>query len=160
MRRLNTERGLTLIEAMVALAIAAFLALSAAPYFSDYVANSRLRESGNLLYAEALAAQAEAIKRNTTVRLSTSGSTVQVLDMTVVASPVTLRERQLASGVTAATSTVNFGAEGRPVPFGDSRSIDLSYSSASCSSDYRCPGLRVEAGGAVRLCANHLVSGC
>jgi type IV fimbrial biogenesis protein FimT len=40
----------------------------------DMVVNSRLRESGNLLFSEALLAQSEAIKRNTTVRVSTSAA--------------------------------------------------------------------------------------
>lgn len=159
MRHLNpAQRGLTLVELMVGLAIATFLALTAAPYFADYMANSRLREGGNLLYAEALLAQSEAVKRNATVRLQTSGDTISVIDRSVPASPVTLRTRTLSGGVTAATASVDFGSEGRPVPFGSTASIDLS-GTTTCSSDYRCPGLRVEAGGAVRLCGNHL-SGC
>ncbi|MFY9510803.1 MAG: GspH/FimT family pseudopilin [Rubrivivax sp.] len=160
MRHLNLRRarGLTLIELMVGLAIGTFLVLTAAPYFADYVANSRLREGGNLLYAEALVAQSEAVKRNATVRLQTSGSTITVIDRSTPATPVTLRTRVISGGVSAATATIDFGSEGRPVPFGTAGSIDLSSSSASCSSDYRCPGLRVDAGGAVRLCGNHLSS--
>ena len=80
MRQLNTARGLTLIELMVGLTIAAFLLMAAAPFFGDYIRNSRLREAGNALLGEALFAQSEAIKRNTTVRLSTSGATLQVID--------------------------------------------------------------------------------
>ena len=97
MRHLNParQRGVTLIELMVGLSIAAVLAMSAAPYFSDYIANSRLREAGNLVYSEALAAQSEAVKRNTTVRLATSGSSVLVVDMSNTAHPTTLRMRTL-----------------------------------------------------------------
>jgi type IV fimbrial biogenesis protein FimT len=160
MRRLNPQRGLTLIEAVVGLGIAAFLAITAAPYFADYAANSRLREGGHVLYAESLAAQAEAVKRNGTVRLSVDGGTVQVLDMAVPATPVVLRERLLSSSVTATTTTIDFNAEGRPLPFPSTASVNLSYSGVSCSADYRCPGLRVEAGGSIRLCANHLDSTC
>lgn len=145
------QAGLTLIEMMVTLTIAAFLLVSAAPFFADYMANSRLRESGHVLYAEALAAQSEAIKRNGTVRLSTAGGTVQVIDR-APAVPVVLRERTLATNVSAATATLDFGSEGRPVPFGTSGSINITMSGVTCSSDYRCPGLRVDAGGAVRLC--------
>lgn len=161
MRHLNVRparaaaRGLTLIELMVALAIGAVLLATAAPYMGDYITNSRLRENGNLLLSEALFAQSEAIKRNTTVRLTTSGSTIQVQDATVAAAPVLIRERATTGGITLPTATVNFGAEGRPTPFGTSAAIDV-VAPVSCSSELRCPGLRIDAGGAVRLCGNQL----
>ena len=160
MRHLSCQRGLTLVELMVGLAIGAFLMLTAAPYFSEYTTNSRLREGGNLVFGEALMAQSEAIKRNATVRLATDGTSVQVIDRSVPATPVVLRTRTLSGGVTAATGTVDFGSEGRPVPFGSSVSINLATSAGTCSGDMRCPGLRVDAGGAVRLCGNQLLSDC
>ncbi len=156
MRQLNPQRGLTLVELMVAVAIGAFLVLSASPYFADYASNSRLRESGNLLYAETLAAQSEALKRNAVVRLSTSGSTVQVIDRSVPATPVVLRERRFADGVSATTASLDFSSQG--LRLGDSGSINLSMSGITCSSDVRCPGLRVDAGGAVKLCADNTTS--
>lgn len=156
MRHLNPQRGLTLVELMVGLAIGGFLMMSAAPYFSDYVANSRLREGGNLLFAEAMAAQSEAVKRNTVVRLATSGDTITITDRTDTANPVTLRTRTAANGLQYATATLDFGSEGRPVPFGSTGSVDVGSANVTCSSDYRCPGLRVDAGGAVRLCTNKL----
>ncbi|MDP1532583.1 MAG: GspH/FimT family pseudopilin [Rubrivivax sp.] len=158
MRQLSParQRGLTLVELMVGLGIAAFLALSAAPHLADYATNSRLREAGNLLYSEALLAQSEAIKRNRPVRLASNGSTVQVLDIADPANPVQLRERTLPGNVSTANAALAFGSEGRPVPFGTSAAINLSISGITCSSDQRCPGLRVDAGGAIRLCANHL----
>ena len=162
MRHLNRagQRGLTLIELMVGLAIGAFLMLTAAPYFADFATNSRLREAGNLLYGEALIAQSEGVKRNATVRLSTSGTTLQVIDRSDITTPVVLRTRVLPVNVTTETATVDFGSEGRPVPFGTSASINLAISGATCTSDIRCPGLRVDAGGAIRLCGNQLSSGC
>lgn len=149
------QAGLTLVELMVALAIGALLLATAAPYLGDYITNSRLRENGNLLLSEALIAQSEAIKRNVTVRLSTSGTTIQVLDMTTPSSPVVLRERITTGGVSLPTATVNFGTEGRPLPFGTSASIDV-IATVVCSADLRCPGLRIDAGGAIRLCGNQL----
>ena len=149
---------MTLIELMVGLAIAASLLTAAAPYFADYGTNSRLREGGNTVLTEALFAQSEAIKRNRVMRLSTAGAAVQVLDMTVPATPVVLRERTLAGGVTAATATVDFSSQGWPVDF-TSAAINLAMSGITCSGDLRCPGLRVDAGGALRLCGNYL-SGC
>ncbi len=156
MRQLKPENGLTLVELMVAVAIGAFLVLSASPYFADYASNSRLRESGNLLYAETLVAQSEALKRNAVVRLSTNGSTVQVIDRSVPATPVVLRERRFSDGVSATTATLDFSSQG--LRLGDTGSINLSLAGITCSSDVRCPGLRVDAGGAVKLCADNTAS--
>jgi type IV fimbrial biogenesis protein FimT len=148
----------TLVELMVGLAVLAILVAAAAPFMGDLVANARLRESGNLLFGEALMAQSEAIKRNTRVRVSTAGNSVQVLDMTVPAAPVVLRQRTLTGDVLAPTATFDFGPEGRPSPFGTAVAINLSASGGTCSTELRCPGLRVDAGGAVRLCGNYQVS--
>ena len=150
----TAQRGLTLVEIAVAMAIGAILLAVGSPFFGDTMSNSRLRENGNLLLTEALITQSEAIKRNSTVQLSTSGSTIQVIDVSVPATPVVLRERLTSGGITLPTTTLTFGSEGRPVPFGSSASIDISASGVTCSSDLRCPGLRVDGGGAVRLCNN------
>lgn len=157
-RHTGVQRGMTLVELMVGIAVLAVLVAAAGPYMGDMVINSRLRESGNLLFSEALMAQSEAVKRNTTVRVSTNSASVQVLDMTVPASPVVLRTRTMPANVIAPTATFDFGPEGRPAPFGTAVSVNLTMSGAACSDDVRCPGLRVDAGGATRLCPNHLVS--
>ena len=102
-----------------------------------------------------LAAQSEAIKRNRVVRLSTAGTAVQVIDLTDPANPVVLRTRELASGVAVATASVDFGSQGWPSNL-TAVAINLSSTVVSCSSDHRCPGLRVEAGGAIKLCGNYL----
>ena len=154
MRQLSPRRhGLTLVEVMVAFAIASLLALAATPFFSDYGVNSRLREGGNLLYAEALFAQSEAIKRNRTVELVTTNDTVTVNDLADPANPVNLRTRTLPTNVLVANGTVSFGSSGWPTNL-TAVSINLSHATAVCDADHRCPGLRVDAGGAIRLCGN------
>jgi type IV fimbrial biogenesis protein FimT len=159
-------RGLTLIELMVTITVASLLVMAAAPNFADYLNNSRLREGGTTLQTEALFAQSEAIKRNRVVRLTTSGSTIQVLEAQDTAAMTLLRERTLAGGVTAATATVDFSPRGYPinravVPTVEfvAAAVDLSLPGITCSSEQRCPGLRVDAGGGIRLCGNKL-SGC
>lgn len=147
-------RGVTLIELMVGLAIAAVLALAAAPSFGDFIANSRLRESGNLLYAQALLAQSEAIKRNTVVRLSAGGSRVQVIDRTDPDAPAVLFEKFFVDGVSMDAVDIDFSAQGWPVDFA-AAAIDLGSSAASCGGNIRCPGLRVDGGGGIRLCGDH-----
>ena len=163
MRQLNRrratarQRGMTLIELMVGLTIAAILMMAAAPSFRDYIANSRLREAGNLLYSQALMAQSEAIKRNSVVRLSVTGSTLKVIDRSVPDTPVVLLERTLVDGTSASAADIDFTGEGRTVNF-TAGSVDVSSSNFSCSTEIRCPGLRVDGGGAIRLCNDHTVT--
>lgn len=154
-------RGFTLIELMIGLAIGAMLLLAGAPFFGDYINNSRLRESGNTLFAEALFAQSEAIKRNVTMRVVVSGRTVQTRDLLAGGTGTLVREVMLADPVAAVTAvTFDIGSDGRPSPFGTAVAVNLAISGLACTGDnVRCPGLRIDAGGAVRLCGNYL-SGC
>jgi len=164
MRQLNTRsrtpvraRGLSLIELLVAFTIMGLLTLAAAPAFTEYGINARLRESGNTLFAEALFAQSEAIKRNNEVQLETVADAVTVTDMRDPANPVVLRTRNLAPDVTAQNRLVRFGSQGSTATLTAS-AINLSHAVIACSSESRCPGLRVDAGGAIRLCGNQLVN--
>lgn len=159
-RTVRLHRGLTLIELVVALAIASMLMLVGMPYFGEYNANSRLREAGQTVYTDALLAQSEAIKRNRTVRLTSDGSKIQVLDMSNASSPEVIRERVLSEKLSTTELTVDFRSSGRPALDSDgklaSHELDFSLSGSTCSGDIRCPGLRIDAGGGVRLCSNRL----
>jgi type IV fimbrial biogenesis protein FimT len=159
MRQLSAARGLTLVELMVGLAIAAILFLAAAPSFNTYLANSRLREGGNTLFAQTLFAQSEAIKRNAVVRLTVADGAVVVSDRSDPDNPVELRREPLNGGVEVQDGTIDFSGEGRTVGFA-SASLNLSLTGSSCSGEIRCPGLRVDGGGAVRLCGDHTSSEC
>ena len=154
MRRLIRQRGLTVIELMVGLAITAVLITAAAPSFVEYVQNAKVREAGNALLAEALFAQSEAIKRNGTVTLTTNGDAVSVTD---TSTPPLNRQRTLPASTSAGTVTVNFNSEGR---LAADVSIDISASGITCSSALRCPRLRIDAGGAIRLCGDKTSSSC
>lgn len=157
MRHLTRRpHGMTLIELMVGLAVVALLLAQAAPYFGDYLANSRLREAGSTLHAEALFAQSEAIKRNGTVRLTVAGDALRVTDFSTNVQGVLVREQRLADGIDAGNGTVDFSARGQPVPFGTNVSFDLSKTGLTCSDEFRCPGLRIDGAGGMRLCRNKL----
>jgi type IV fimbrial biogenesis protein FimT len=153
--------GFTLVELMVGLAIAAILAVAAAPAFGEYIANARLRENGNALYLQTMLAQSEAIKRNTVVRVAVDDSEIVVTDRNDPDAPVVLKTVALTHGIgiDGAGVAVDFGGEGRPLGFA-AASVDLIHPSLSCSADIRCPGLRVDGGGGVRLCNDHTADGC
>lgn len=157
MRHLNRSRarGVTLIEMMMVLVFLAITSTMVAPFLSDYIANSRLRESGNSLMAEALFAQSEAIKRNGQVRLAVTTGGTQVIDMTGVA-PMVVRDRLFPERIVAEVVNVDFGSDGMTRPRGTDVTVDIDSTSVTCSEEYRCPRLQVDAGGALRLCANKL----
>ena len=148
-------RGMTLIEVMIAVVITAILAAVGAPFFGDFVANSRLRETGNALMAETLYAQSEAVKRNGQVRLAVNGNATQVIDMTGE-KPAVVRERQFADGLIVETINIDFGSDGMTRPRGTDVTVDVAANGITCSDNYRCPRRLIDAGGAVRLCANKL----
>ena len=147
---------MTLIELLVGLSIAAMLLAVGVPYLGDFMANSRLREGGNMLLAETLFTQSEAIKRNGTVRLTVNGASLRVTDFSTNVLGVLVREHRLPDGLDAGAATIDFGARGTPLPFGTGVAIDLTKSGATCSSEFRCPGLRFDGAGGVRLCSNKL----
>lgn len=68
MSSLAYQAGLTLLELMIALAVAGFLMAMAVPSFSGWMAAARIRTSAESLLAGAQLARAEAIKRNALVR--------------------------------------------------------------------------------------------
>lgn len=66
------QRGFTLIELMITLAIFAVLLAVLVPSYSDMTLGSKLRSLANDLVAGAMLARSEAIKRNSVVRMCVS----------------------------------------------------------------------------------------
>lgn len=67
--------GVTMVELMIVIAIAAILASIAAPSFSDFIDNTRLTSTMSQLTADLNRARSEAIKRNQRVLLCIRNST-------------------------------------------------------------------------------------
>jgi type IV fimbrial biogenesis protein FimT len=70
--RIPAERGFTLVELLVAIAISAILLTIAVPSYRGARLNSQLRASANDLIGSINLARSEAIKRGTTVTLCAS----------------------------------------------------------------------------------------
>jgi type IV fimbrial biogenesis protein FimT len=73
---------MSLIELMIGLTIAAFLLLLAAPSYRDFIANTGVRSAAENTVNGLRRANAEAVKRNTTVRfaLASTGWSVDEID--------------------------------------------------------------------------------
>lgn len=78
----NASRGFSLIELMVVMAIMAMLMMMAAPTFSVWIANSRIRVTAESVLSGLQAAKSEAVSRNTRVRFQLTST----LDNTCVLS--------------------------------------------------------------------------
>ena len=110
------ERGFTLVEALVTLTVAGILAAIAAPSFSIYFANQRIRGAEFSLQSSLIFARSEAIKRNAGVDVIAASSgwaggwTVSfggTVLRTVNADPTT------AITPSPAVNQVSFGTNGR-----------------------------------------------
>jgi type IV fimbrial biogenesis protein FimT len=67
-------RGVTLIELLTVVAIAAILAMVAVPSFKKIIATQRLKSAASNLQVALLTARSEALKRNASVCVSTSST--------------------------------------------------------------------------------------
>lgn len=68
------QAGVTMIELMIVIAIAAILASIAAPSFSDFINSTRLTSTMSQLTSDLNRARSEAIKRNSWVLVCVRGS--------------------------------------------------------------------------------------
>lgn len=68
------QRGVTLVELMVAIAILGILLSLAAPSFSVVIENQRAKAAAADLYTSLVRARSEAIKRNTSMSLTPKGA--------------------------------------------------------------------------------------
>lgn len=107
------SRGFTLIELLIAVVIFAFLILLAGPMYSDFIANSRIRNAGESVLNGVRLAQAQAVKRNTPawfVLDPATGWTVHAPDIDDASDETVETYAFATQGAVKATITPNVGA--------------------------------------------------
>lgn len=113
------SRGFTLVELMVTVAIVGIVAAIGYPAFQNMLAAQRVRAASSSLYESVIAARGEAVKRNETVSIVSTGLSngwaVSGAD------GVSLHSHPAQAGVTFTPSepSLQINARGRPVADAD-----------------------------------------
>lgn len=106
--------GFTLLELMVGVAIAAILAVLAAPSFNDLIASNRAKNISSELFSSLLRARSEALTRNANVTLSPKTGNWQngwqILDPAKSSVVLETRDLSIKATITGPNNVVYTGA--------------------------------------------------
>ena len=163
-----TQRGITLFEMMVAIAIIAVLTMFSMPMYRQWLQNSQLRARAESIAAGLQQARSEAVRLNATagVRFVMNGNDWQVLNPSgeVVQESVgaDLSQNAAVAATPAANSTITFGPLGQVMPAGvtvdfavthaQAAGADPSMKCVADGGDMHCLNVQVRGGGLVRMC--------
>lgn len=145
--------GFTVVELMVTVSVLALLSALAVPTMRSVIANSHIRAAGVSLQNGLSLARAEAVRLNTQVRFTVTGTgwNIRRIDDSSLLQQASGKER--ASGLTvttAPTSTVAFDAFGRRAS-ATLTQIDIRATNPP-SSGHKPLRIQLTAGGVARLC--------
>jgi type IV fimbrial biogenesis protein FimT len=155
------QRGVTLVELMVAMTVVLFLLISGMPMLSSFLGNVRLRVGSEGMLDGLALARNEAIRRNTTVLYRFTGAEwYVVLPGTNGGSDTTLVHRAEGANsslrVVPAAGQVAFSGSGRTFPAGTALAIQFTNPAAgACRADggeVTCLRIDLPASGEPRLC--------
>lgn len=164
------QRGVTLIEMVVTIAIAAILVSLAAPSFKIMLANAQIRTAAQALHDGLQLARVEAIRRNTRV-IFTKGAQ-STWTATIESDSSTVQARDSSEGSASATVVVTpngatkatFNSLGRVVANTDASSsitqLDVDVpTTLIAAADSRELRITISGGGAIRLCDPNVAAG-
>jgi len=157
------QRGLTIIEILIAIAIIGLLLTLAMPQYSVWLQNSQIRTAAEGVLTGLQFARAEAVSRNVPqgVRFSLVGSdwTVTVVSTGEVLRSQSGKERTANAAVVATpagSDDVTFNGLGRVVAPGNAVAVDVTNPTGgacvAASGDMRCLRILVGQSGAIRMC--------
>jgi type IV fimbrial biogenesis protein FimT len=138
-------RGMSLIELMIGLTIAAILLLLAAPAYRDFIANTNVRNAAENTLAGLRQANAEAVKRNAPVQFSLTGGgwSVDEVDPADGSVENAIQSYKFSEGAAKATidslaagAAITFNGLGRILPTnydGSKRITDLQFTTTMVS---------------------------
>lgn len=152
------QKGMTLVELMVCIAILGIVSAIAVPSYTEFIANTQIRSTTESIRSGLQVARAEAIKRNASVRftLNTNNTSWEIGCTTTTSNcPAIIQAKTPKDGGSGTTTVTVIGAN--PITFNNLGSIsalsqidvDNSSIAAAKSKDLR---VRVGVGGNVRVC--------
>lgn len=161
------ERGFTLVELLIGVALMSILLAIGLPNFKTWISNSRIRTVAESMQNGLQIARAEAVSRNAIVEFTLTGGTGWRVGCRVATAscPATIQSRPSGEGSSAAITVAaadgtpigfdNLGMMAYPTPGGGAGStrididIDSAVLSAAESKDMR---ITIAVGGGVRMC--------
>jgi type IV fimbrial biogenesis protein FimT len=157
---MKPQRGVTLVELMIAVLIVSIVLAKGLPTLLDYISNDRIRSAAEEFRSGLETARMEAIRRNTTVNFvpDTTGWSVVLPgvngdpDEVLAARPPKSSEAGLSAAPSLAS--VAFSGSGRLAVPG-AFSVDITPSTDACAAaggEARCLRVAVSPGGMVRMC--------
>ena len=164
-----TQRGFTLFEMMIVVAIIGILTMFSMPMYRQWLQNSQLRARAESIAAGLQQARTEAVRLNATagVRFVMTGNDWKVEN---VATGAVLQESMgadlgknaVVTAAPAANATITFGPLGSVIPAGttvdfavthaDAAGADPTMKCVADGGDMRCLNVQVRGGGMVRMC--------
>ncbi len=161
----SRQRGISLIEVVIALAVAALLMAAAMPTFTTWIHNTQIRTGSEALLNGLQLARSEALRRNTNVQFALAGNTGWRINLATDPDGTPIQARSTSEGSTTARSTitpgdaevVTFNALGRRMASNISvatppiQRIDIDSTMLS-STDARALRITISDGGQIRLC--------
>ncbi len=160
---IERQRGVTLIELMIAMAIFALLLGFGVPSYRDWIQSSQIRTAAQSILDGLQLARTEAVRRNSSVQfqltsLPATSWTVQDVNAAQViqsrAGTEGTPNAQASLNPTAGTNPVTFNGLGRVTSAGVTISV-TNPSGGACQSaggGMRCLNVVVPVGGQIRLC--------
>jgi type IV fimbrial biogenesis protein FimT len=157
--RSRPQRGFSMIELMIGLAVLAILISFAVPGMRTWLQNSQLRATAESIQNGLQLARSEAVRRNARVTFALSGVgwTVSATSVIQTGTTESAGKSEVAFSQTplVLAGTVVFSGVGRTVPAADT-TFDITNSAggtcAAAGGKMRCLRVTVTAGGQIRMC--------
>lgn len=163
------ERGFTLTELMIGIALIGILMTAALPEFSTWMQNTKIRTAAESVIAGLQLARNEAVRRNVNVQFAFGTGSGWAVSVPSTGTPIQARSSEEGStqNITvtlapAGATTVTFNSLGRTTANADASGlltqvdVDSSALAASVSKDLR---ITIGTGGNVRMCDPNAPSG-
>jgi type IV fimbrial biogenesis protein FimT len=156
------QKGVSLIETLVALVIVSVLLVAGAPSFASFMQNRKIRNAAEAVHSGLSFAKAEAVRRNTIVTFKLAANGGWILDCQNCPDAKdmpTMSAAEISPDIAVTALDIGFNGFGRALPpvAGIDTTIYISNSKGLCevkngTGTMRCLQIIVTPGGQIRSC--------